>query len=344
MDEFLDQIGEWFEQGRSVALATVIKTWGSSPRAAGSMMAISDQGEISGSVSGGCVESAVIEAAFRVLAERTPQRMHFGVANEQAWEVGLSCGGEIEVFVRNFTADDLFAWRDARGRRERFCHVLVIAGEEAQAGAEWHIFENGEILKTHAQPDPPAAIKEAAAEAVSGGSTALIRDTAQIGEAFLQVVDPPRQLILVGGVHIAIPLASLAATLGFDVVVVDPRRLFGTAERFPAVKELLQEWPQEAFKKITLTRSTAVVMLTHDPKIDDPALNLALESAAFYIGALGSVKTHQERLGRLTSQGLDPQSLNRIHGPVGLRLGASSPEEIALAIMAEIIQVWHHRN
>jgi xanthine dehydrogenase accessory factor len=163
-------------------------------------------------------------------------------------------------------------------------------------------------------------------------------------EVFLQVVEPPRTLILVGGVHIAIPLVSLADTLGFEVIVIDPRRLFGTSDRFPAVKQLLQEWPGPAFDQLTITETTAIVMLTHDPKIDDPALTIALDSPAFYLGALGSRKTHQKRLARLSEQGIDPQVLDRIHAPVGLNLGGSTPEEIALAVLAEIVQVWNQRG
>jgi len=345
METLLDQIAVWFEGERSVALATVIKTWGSSPRPAGAMMAITDQGEISGSVSGGCVESAVIDAALRVLADGKPIRLHFGVANEEAWEVGLSCGGEIEIFVRVFTRENLDCWREAGMRGERFCIALVIEGDLTLQGADWCVFKSGEFLCVPTQSDPPPALREAGISAAAGGKTTLMAmESNQIQEAFLRVVDLPRKLVLVGGVHISIPLATLADTIGFEVIVIDPRRMFGTTDRFPAVKRLLQEWPQAAFNKLILTESTAIVMLTHDPKIDDPAIKIALESPAFYLGALGSMKTHQKRLERLTAQGVDPEVLKRIHAPVGLNLGASTPEEIALAVLAEIIQVWHQRE
>lgn len=345
MEALLDQIKAWFDKGRSVAMATVIKTWGSSPRPAGALMAITDQGEISGSVSGGCVESAVIDAAQEVLSGGSPIRLHFGVAHEEAWEVGLSCGGEIEVFVRVFTPENLDQWREAIAREERFCIALVIEGSQTDIGSNWCVFRNGEMLGDPAQPDPTSDLQAAAIAALSDGKTALIElTTDQIQEVFLQVVEPPRKLVLVGGVHIAIPLASLADTVGFEVIVIDPRRLFSTTDRFPAVKRLLQEWPQDAFKRLVLSESTAVVMLTHDPKIDDPAVKIALASPAFYVGALGSRKTHQKRLDRLTEQGVDPIDLKQVHAPVGLNLGASTPEEIALAILAEIVKVWHHRE
>jgi xanthine dehydrogenase accessory factor len=345
MENLLDQIEDWFDEGRSVALATVIKTWGSSPRPAGAMMAITDQGEISGSVSGGCVESAVIDAAQEVLDKGSPTRLHFGVANEEAWEVGLSCGGEIDVFVRAFTREELDPWREAVLREERYCIALVIKGSQDQLGMNWFVYGNGETLGVPTQPDLPPVLLEAAKAAASDRKSALISvDSDQIQEAFLQVVELPRKLVLVGGVHIAIPLASLADTIGFEVIVIDPRRLFSTTDRFPAVKRLLGEWPQEAFKKLTLTESTAVVMLTHDPKIDDPAIKIVLDSPVFYIGALGSQKTHQKRLERLTAQGVEPGKLKLIHAPVGLNLGATTPEEIALAVMAEIVQVWHQQE
>lgn len=345
MNGLLEQINSWFEQGRSVALATVIKTWGSSPRPSGAMMAISDQSEIFGSVSGGCVESAVIDGALQVIEEGISQRLRFGVADEEAWEVGLSCGGEIEVFIREFTPSHLQYFRNVLDQGQRFCIALVIAGDENISGKEWCVLDGGEGSHIPSWPLIPDEINEAAKGVVSAGINTLHQlDSEEIQEVFLQIVDLPRQLVLIGGVHIAIPLVSLATTIGFDVVVIDPRRLFGTSARFPAVKELYQVWPQEAFEKITLTPSTAIVMLTHDPKIDDPALKIALESKAFYIGALGSRKTHQKRLARLTEQGIAPEALSRIFAPVGLDLGASTPEEIALAVIAEIVQVWHKRG
>jgi xanthine dehydrogenase accessory factor len=345
MEGLLDQIGSWFERGRSVALATVIKTWGSSPRPVGAMMAITDQGEISGSVSGGCVESAVIDAALAVIENGIPQRLHYGVANEDAWEVGLSCGGEIEVFIRKYTPGHLESWRAALNHGERFCLALVLEGDGAHKGKDWIVFEDEMSLQVSSLKAPLSILEEAAKFATSGRNARITTlEGEQVQEVFLSVVDLPKKLILVGGVHIAIPLANLAGTVGFEVIVIDPRKLFGTSGRFPAVKKLIQDWPQTALKELLLTPSTAIVMLTHDPKIDDPAIKIALGSPAFYIGALGSVKTHQNRQKRLVEQGIDPEALGRIHAPVGLDLGASTPEEIALAVMAEIIQVWHQRE
>jgi xanthine dehydrogenase accessory factor len=163
---------------------------------------------------------------------------------------------------------------------------------------------------------------------------------AQLSEAvevFMEVIAPPPTLIAVGGVHITVALMSLAKTLGYRTVVVDPRSAFGNEERFPNVDQLIALWPDEAFQKINITRSTAIAMLTHDPKLDDPALKIALPSPAFYVGALGSKTTQSKRRQRLLDDGLNDAQLNRLHGPIGLEIGAVTPEEIAMSIMAEIV-------
>lgn len=344
METILDQIKNWLERGQSAGLATVISTWGSSPRQAGAWMAISDRSEISGSVSGGCVEGAVIDAALEVISTGIPTRLHFGVADSDAWQVGLSCGGEIDLYLRPFREPDLACWEQALSLERAFCSLLVLDGGETRSSSEWLVMEDGKILQDPSLLDPPEELVLAALQACQEGATG-IRSFSSLdgGDAFLQVVSPPRTLVLVGGAHIAIPLASLAKTVGFAVVVVDPRRLFATQERFPDIKTLLPLWPEQAFQELRINSSTAVVTLTHDPKIDDPALLAALRSPAFYIGALGSRKTHQSRVDRLQQSGISLEMLARVHAPVGLDLGASSPEEIALAIMAEVVQAWHQR-
>ena len=341
----LDQVEDWLDQGKQVVLATVVSTWGSSPRPVGAVMAISDQSEISGSVSGGCVEGAVIDAGLEVIQTGEPRRLHFGVADENAWQVGLSCGGEIEIYVEPFGAEELAGWRNALQLKAPFCKILVLKGDLDVPQAGWFVFEPGSSGVSETGHDIPEELHRAAQEACLTGKSALLSIPAvEYPEVFLHVYQPPQRLIVVGGVHIAIPLVSLANTLGYEVILIDPRRLFGTRERFPGVTRLLQEWPQEAFLKVPLTSSTAVVTLTHDPKIDDPALLAALDSPAYYIGALGSRRTHQNRVKRLLDQGLDPGDLERIHAPVGLDLGGTAPEEIALAVMAEIVQCWHSQG
>ena len=341
MRDLCDQIEAWLSSGRKVALATVIKTWGSSPRPAGAGMAISDLMEIAGSVSGGCVEGAVIDAGMEVLETGESKKLHFGVGDEEAWEVGLSCGGEIDVFIRRFDEEDLKIWKTALSNSDPVLLGLVLEGNAAYQGKELFLDDGGlsGVEKTGRGMEPLRDILESSPTAgiYQVGSP-------EIKEIFIYPVKPPPELILVGGAHVTIPLVSLANTVGFEVTVIDPRRIFSREERFPNVKLLLPDWPDKAFKKIKITGSTAVVMLTHDPKIDDPALAVALNSPAFYVGALGSRKTHQKRVQRLQAAGLDQEKIDRIHGPVGLDLGGKTPPAIALGIMAEILQVWYDRK
>ena len=338
MRDLLDQIEIWLINGQSVALATVIKTWGSSPRPAGAGMAVSDASEIAGSVSGGCVEGAVIETALQVLETGIPERLHFGVGDDQAWDVGLSCGGEIDVYIRNFDHEDLNIWKTALSSGGTVCMALILEGEDSYLGTDL-LIESSIENDAGNNTELITKIREIAFKNQDTGIYRL--ESTVFKEVFCHLIKPPPELILVGGAHIAIPLASLAKSVGFDVVVIDPRRLFSTKDRFPEIKLLLSEWPEQAFQKVNITESSAIVMLTHDPKIDDPALKISLDSSAFYVGALGSRKTHQKRIDRLQAAGLDQLKLERIHAPVGLDLGGKTPPEIALGIMAEILQVWY---
>jgi len=342
MRNILDQIKGWHKDGQSAALASVIRTWGSSPRQAGSGMAVCSDGRIAGSVSGGCVEGAVIQAAQRVIKTRQPERLYFGVADDAAWEVGLACGGEIEVFVRPVGIGEMENWEKGFNLNIPFCAVLNITEESDQAGKELIYIEEKwltgreELLLPWLENEPDVR------EILLSGKTAIITDPDHnTDELFVNVVLPPLHLIAVGGGHMTIPLVEQAETLGFEITVIDPRRIFGSNERFPRVS-LLQEWPSSAFPKIEITPSSAVVMLTHDPKIDDPALIAALKSPSFYIGALGSKKTHEKRLERLRLEGVEEEYLEKIHAPIGLDLGGKTPPEIALSILAEIIQVWNN--
>jgi len=341
MRDLLAQIGTWLNEGQSVAVATVIKTWGSSPRPVGAGMAVTEGGEIAGSVSGGCVESAVIDTAMKVLETAQPERLHFGVGNNEAWEVGLSCGGEIDVFVRIFDSHDLVVWSKALSKTSAGYLALVIDGNESYLGADLTIENSGSIL-AGLSPDTVTQLTNITTKEQAGGIYKV--ESPEIKELFVLKTLPAPELILVGGVHIAIPLASLANTVGFEVTVIDPRKLFSTEDRFPDIKLLLAEWPEGAFQKIIITESSAIVMLTHDPKIDDPAIKIALNSSAFYIGALGSRKTHKKRIERLQEAGLSQSMLDQIHAPVGLDLGGKTPPEIAMGIMAEILQVWHGKE
>jgi xanthine dehydrogenase accessory factor len=337
MRDILSDLDKWRDAGKphSIALATVIQTWGSSPRRAGAKMALTPDGNITGSVSGGCVEGAVYETGVDVLKSNRPQLLHFGVADETAWEVGLACGGSIDIFVKPLDEEFFLALRSVLVAEKPAVLLTVVRGPEELLGREMLVEENGNISGSLNDNLNPQGIELARETLAKGESRRVMLD--EDIEIFLEALLPPPTLIAVGGVHITVALMALAKTLGYRTVVVDPRSAFGNQERFPNVDRLIQRWPDEAFQKIPLTRSTAVAMLTHDPKLDDPALKLALPSPAFYVGALGSKTTQSKRRQRLLEEGLTEDQLNRLHGPIGLDIGAGTPEEIAMSIMAEIV-------
>lgn len=317
MRDVLPTLLNWHRDGYAFATAVVIHTWGSSPRPVGAMMGIREDGVVVGSVSGGCVESAVIQTAIEALSSGLPQVIDFGaLTDEQVWDVGLSCGGRIRV------------WVDPQPTTRRGWGVLpsstVVLATNLDTGERWLWPED----------DLPEPQRTGATEAISA------RTSAESDGWFYHVVSPPDRLLVIGAVHIAVPLVRFAKSLDFEVVVVDPRSALATAERFPdAPDRMVVAWPDDALPSLGLDASTYAVVLTHDPKIDDVALVHLLRSPVAYIGALGSRATQRKRRAFLLEEGLSEAEINRIHGPVGLNIGARSPEEIALAIMAEIIQV-----
>jgi xanthine dehydrogenase accessory factor len=335
MRDILPDIDAWLAEGKQVAIATVVGTWGSSPRREGAKMAVTPDGGICGSVSGGCVEGAVFEAALHSLRSGRPQLLHFGVADESAWEVGLACGGSIDVFVKPLDPQVFGSLRSVLEQEKTAALITILRGPDEKAGQEFLIDENGDWIASSAgslEVDLSGMAKDSLA---NGMTQRVLLDEGL--ELFIEPILPPPTLIAVGGVHITVALMELAKTLGFRTVVVDPRRAFGNGQRFPHVDRLIQSWPDEAFQEIPITHSTAVAMLTHDPKLDDPALKIALTSPAFYVGALGSRQTQAKRRQRLLEEGLTEAQLDRLHGPIGLDIQAGTPEEIALSILSEIV-------
>jgi xanthine dehydrogenase accessory factor len=314
----------WLSQGHGAAIATVTRTWGSAPRQAGSQMAIRDDGAFVGSVSGGCVEGAVIAEAQDALGDGRARNLQYGVTNEDAWAVGLACGGEIGVHVAPIgpNARDVLAdVMRARGEHRAAVVATPLAG--------------GESCVVYPGDAGGDALTDAARTAARRDTSGAVE--ADGGEWFLTVFNPPLDLVVIGAVHIAQPLSAMARMTGYGVRVIDPRTAFATPERFPDAT-LVHQWADEALADAPLTARSAVVALTHDPKLDDPALIVALRSPAFYVGALGSKKTHARRLERLAEQGFTPDELARIRGPIGLAIGARSPAEIAISILAEMTQ------
>ncbi|MDJ0827894.1 MAG: XdhC family protein [Rhodobacter sp.] len=309
---------DWHRQGKGAALATVVETWGSAPRQVGSQLAISGAGEIAGSVSGGCVEGAVVVDAIDALDDGTSRILDFGVSDDEAFAVGLACGGTIRVMVEPVGLQ----------MPEAVLADLVAARADRRAVA--YAVETGTWQRRLAGADDPAL----------GGAIAKRFRSDKSGfedETFLAIHNPPLRMAVVGAVHIAQPLLVMARLAGYDPVLIDPREAFGSAARFPG-ETILHDWPDEALAARGLDARTAVVTLTHDPKLDDPAIVAALKSEVFYLGCLGSTRTHAKRVARLTEQGFGETDIARIHAPVGLDIGAKSPAEIAVAVMAEITQ------
>ncbi len=335
MRDILSDLDNWRAENKSIAVATVVQTWGSAPRRAGAKMALTPDGKITGSVSGGCVEGAVFEAGVEVLKSGRPQLLHFGVADETAWEVGLACGGSIDIFVKPLDLEFFNSLRSILLEEQSAVVVTVVRGPQELLGCEMMVKDDGEVTGSINHELDMQVLKRAKETLVQGESRRVMLDNDV--EVFMEVILPPPTLIAVGGVHITIALMSLAKTLGYRTVVIDPRSAFGSEERFPNVDRLIPLWPDEAFQQIPITRSTAIAMLTHDPKLDDPALKIALSSPAFYVGALGSKTTQAKRRQRLLEEGFTDAQMNRLHGPIGLAIGASTPEEIALSIMSEVV-------
>ena len=283
MYEVLTDIQRWLSQGETVALATVISTWGSAPRGVGAKMALAAGAKISGSVSGGCVEGAVYDAGLKAIETGHAELLHFGVADETAFSVGLACGGSIEVFVRKLDPPLFEAIRAEIQSGQAAVIVTALSGLPGVVGCEM-LYQGDNRFSGSIDAELDGIARKLAQERLELGLSGSVTVTPVDGEPvrlFIDVISPPPVLVMVGGVHIAVSLAALAKTLGYSTVVIDPRRAFGSQERFPHVDRLIQAWPEEAFEQITLTRNTCVAILTHDPKIDDPALKIVLNHPVF---------------------------------------------------------------
>ena len=307
----------WHRAGRGAVLATVVETWGSAPRPAGSQLAIAGDGSFMGSVSGGCVEGAVVTEAVEALAAGAPRMLTFGVSDDQAFAVGLACGGTIRVLVEPVGQVLPAAMLEA----------LVAARSARRATAYLVNTETWQRRLFSGPQDDLAVAVDARMRADKSGM--------EDGGWFIAVHNPPLRMIVVGAVHIAQALLPMARACGYDPTLIDPRGAFGAEARFPG-QTISDDWPDAAMLALHPDARTAVVTLTHDPKLDDPALLAALASPAFYIGCLGSSRTHAKRLDRLGNAGLTDAQIARLHAPVGLDIGAKSPAEIAVSIMAQI--------
>jgi xanthine dehydrogenase accessory factor len=300
-DRILAAAIDW--AGAPMAIATVVETWKSAPCPVGTHMLVHADGRFVGSVSGGCVEGDVLERAHMVLAGAPPVLRRYGIADDAAWDVGLPCGGDIQVLVQPVSDD----------------------------GFPAHLF--GDIIKARSAGAALSVVTD-----LESGRSALLDDDA--GAGFVNIYHPPRRLLIVGAVEIASALAAIAVSQGVDVTLSDPRGRFLTAERFPGIR-LDDRWPDDAVKAFAPDSRSAIVTLSHDPKIDDPALAAALASPAAYVAALGSVRSHQVRLARLSAAGVSAEQCARIEGPAGVAINAISAPEIALSIAGGMIRAFN---
>jgi xanthine dehydrogenase accessory factor len=336
MRDLLKDYDRFAKTGKPFGRAVVTSVWGSAPRPEGSSMLASGDGTIAGSVSGGCVEAATALEIEQAIARGTPKLVTFGVTDERAWEVGLACGGTIKVFVEPTVRPEIL--RAARGPGGE---VMASVVHGPALGHSVRVLENGRIEGTLPAGLSPNALRETALAALK--KQASTSHGFETGEGpvtvFLEVFPRQPRLVIFGAVQIAVALVPLAKALGYQTIVADGREAFIGRERFPEADELILGWPEEAFNQIGLDSASYVCVLSHDPKFDEPALEIALRSPAAYVGAIGSRKTQAARRERLRESGLTEAQVKRLHGPIGLDLGGRQPAETALAILAEMTAV-----
>lgn len=353
MRDILDQVVKWWDSGETFGLATVVRTFSSAPREPGAAMAVSAGGEVVGSVSGGCVEGAVYELAGEVVASGKPVLQRYGVSDDTAFSVGLTCGGIIDIYVEPVSKDHFGDLRDIASAviaGEPVAVATVIEGP-GTVGARRVIWPEGEAARPEASGTLGSgkrldqAVDDDARGMLAQGLTG-VRHYGADGErrmdelsVFVQSFAPPPRMLVFGAIDFAAAVARIGKFLGYRVTVCDARPVFATTARFPEADEVVREWPHRYLSREGTDERTVICVLTHDPKFDVPVLEVALRAPAAYIGAMGSRRTHDDRLERLREAGLTDEELARLRSPVGLDLGARTPEETAVAIAAELIQL-----
>lgn len=344
MQEILADLDRWQRDGEPLALATLVSVRRSAPRLPGARMLMTAAGLMSGSISAGCVEADILEHAMRVLRDSEPMLARYGISDEQGFDVGLSCGGEIEVLIEPFRESE--AWTAVREQVRGQRPAVLALGLRPQRIAARPLAIVGESAVGSIDPALDGLIADEATSVLAEGAAKVV--TLPFGdeqaEVFIQAFAPPQHLFIVGATHVATTLSRLASEVGYAVTVVDARSALATPERFPDADDVIAGWPDDALKERTLDSQTSVVVLTHDPKFDLPVLEIALRSDARYIGAMGSRKTHARRVEHLRKQGFSEADIARIHAPVGLDLGGQTPEELALAILGEIVAARYGRR
>jgi len=346
--DILDPITKWWEANDTFGLATVVRTFSSAPREPGAAMAVSAAGEVVGSVSGGCVEGAVYELATEVTASGQPVLRRYGISDDDAFAVGLTCGGIIDIFVEP-ASRERFAYLGEIAddvRRGTPVAVATVIEGPGIVGSRRIIWEDQRTAGTLGAGDRlDAAVDDDARGMLAQGLTA-VRRYGPDGERrrdelaiFVQSFAPAPRMLVFGAIDFAAAVAKAGKFLGYRVTVCDARPVFATKSRFPDADEVITDWPHRYLSGSTTDQRTVICVLTHDPKFDVPLLEVALRRPAAYIGAMGSRRTHDDRLRRLREAGLSEQELARLRSPIGLDLGARTPEETAIAIAAELIQL-----
>lgn len=344
MRDIWNELEDWIQQGEPFVVARVIQTWGSAPRSVGAAMIVGKDMEVAGSVSGGCIEGAVIEEAQQVLEGGGAKQLTYGVEDETAWSVGLSCGGEVSVLVERH-----WAFADSDVTRQVWEALRQAVQENRPAVLLTELEGTGHLLIDPEEDGIVGDWGEDTDAAFAAGRDVYVQRRNQVVEVggkavFVQVFPRRDQLLIIGAGHITIPLVQFAQALDFETVVVDPRQVFATKERFPVPPDqLIAQWPEAVLGDMELSDDTYAVLLTHDPKIDDQALHILLKSSVRYIGALGSRKTHAKRCDRLREAGFGAPEIERIQGPAGLDINAKTPAEIALSIGAEMVVARRNR-
>lgn len=349
MEEILTLLLNWVIEDGAAVLVTVIDQRGSAPRSVGAKMVVRSNSDFSGSVSGGCVEGDVILLTKEVLKNKNPKVMEYGISDDQAWSVGLICGGQINVLLQpvfkesgtGVTYELLQQVQAKQVKGEKFCLITVLSGDLL---GNVCLVSNGVCVSTDENND----------NWVSDQLLSMISDREKIAESgiitdgteqyFLDWFIPQSRLVVIGGGHVAIHLVKIANWLGYFTVLIDPRRIFASPDRFKDVDMLINLWPEQGFEEISLSEIDFLVIMSHDDKLDLPALSKGLREKCRYIGMLSSRKARDRRFEELISQGFSKHDLQVVHSPVGLDIGSSTPEEIALSIMAEITAIKHGKK
>jgi xanthine dehydrogenase accessory factor len=334
MKEYSRQVEQWHNEGKQVALARVIQTWGSSPRPVGSCMFISSAGEMLGSVSGGCVEGAVVKESKSILESGQAKRLHYGISDDDAWAVGLSCGGKLDVFIQPWNDDHIVKELIHRLENNEGCTLVTKLSDGNVTNMLFFDLRN-----------PGTEIPDELELAVN--ESYLHRTTRTISQPdadyFTHVFPPRSKMLIIGAAHIAADLIKLAHEFDFETIVIDPRKSFAENTMFSiSPDKIIQAYPSEVLHEMKLDAYTYAVILSHDPKIDDDALKILLRSDVAYIGALGSRKNHEKRSKRLQDASFSESEVARINAPIGVDINAQGAKEIALSIMGAVIKAKNH--